>query len=327
MPAEWETPDVKARAAEIMGKVFLERGEWDKAREEFQTALLKKDVLENEDRVRRLNENLKDYLAAEQDLPDAKGERVSRLHLLQANSLLFGFERPRMAAQLYGQAAVDSAADTTVAVRALYGAYLTYERYLSEPDSALVFRRELEARFPDSPQAFEARGDSGGNLFAYLLEARAEQQAHNLSSLSLEQRLALQELTEGPESDGGLAGGAFGGVRRRMVYLGRRDNIVFPPPESVIQEITKRQLQRNQQRVFDAALPAEPDSLRAAKGAAGVGADNGTGTLSPALSDSVTGAVMPVAGVAPADSVTVPTDQEGKPAEEKKKDDAWDFLR
>jgi hypothetical protein len=331
MPAEWATPNVKARAAEIIGGIFVERGDWDKAREQFQAALQKKDILEDEDRVRRLSENLKDYLAAEQALPDAKGERVARLQLLQANSLLFGFERPHMAARLYGLAAVDSAADTTEAARALYGAYVTYDRYLDQPDSAAFFRHELEARYPSSPQAFAARDDSTENLFAYLLAARAEQQAHNLANLSLEQRLALQELDEGTGSAGEVAGHRLEGVRRRMVYLGRRENIVFPPPELVIKKITERQARRIQQRLVDAARQAEQDSLRAAVdsdriGSPTAGPDSLVG-LSPAGTDTV-GVLEPILPAGPEDSAVESKDQDPKDTEEKKKkDDDWDFLR
>ena len=42
MPAEWETPVVKARAADMLGYLYLERGEWEEARNQFQTALLKR---------------------------------------------------------------------------------------------------------------------------------------------------------------------------------------------------------------------------------------------------------------------------------------------
>ena len=75
--------------------------------------------LDDYDRTRWLNDSLQDYLAAETALPDAKGERVARLQLLQANALLFGFDKPGEAAALYAAAGVDTAADSTVAARAL----------------------------------------------------------------------------------------------------------------------------------------------------------------------------------------------------------------
>ena len=57
----------------------------------------------------------------------------------------------------FAAAGVDTAADSTVAARALYGAAVTYDRYLAEPDSAAFYREQLIARYPDSPQAYEAR--------------------------------------------------------------------------------------------------------------------------------------------------------------------------
>jgi len=159
MPDDWATPAVKARAAEMLGEIYMDRDEWDRAREQFQLAMGKRDELEDEDRVRRLNGNLQDYLAAKSALPDAKGERVPKLQLLQANSLLFGFERPHMAATLYATAAADTAAEATVASRALYGAYLSHEVYLANADSAAIFRQELMDRYPDSPQAYAASED------------------------------------------------------------------------------------------------------------------------------------------------------------------------
>ncbi|MFT5233349.1 MAG: tetratricopeptide (TPR) repeat protein, partial [Candidatus Krumholzibacteriia bacterium] len=45
MPEDWGTPIVKARAAEIMGEIYMDRDEWDRAREQFQTALGKRNDL------------------------------------------------------------------------------------------------------------------------------------------------------------------------------------------------------------------------------------------------------------------------------------------
>ncbi len=340
MPTEWETPAVKARAGEIMGNIYLKRGDWEEARKKYQTALLKKDELDDEERVRRLNNSLKDFLAAEQALPDAKGNRVARLKLLQANSLLFGFDRPHMAASLYGEAAVDTAADTTVAARALYGAYITYGNYLADPDSAAIFRDQLEDRFPDSPQAYDARAEDGGNLLEYLLAIRSVQQSENFANLSSEELAALQELGDVDTSQFGHSADRMEGVRRRMVYLSRRANLIFDPPESVVHAISAKQAARIQQDALDAVHQAQFDSLRAAEAGdgktrppAGTTADGGEfGRTTPAGGDSQ------AADAAAADSADAQdgdkklSDEEKKDAEEKakekkKKDDSWDFLR
>ena len=100
MPKEWQTPAVKAMAADLLGYEFMARGEWEPAKTQFQEALRRKDDLEDAQRTRRLNDNLNDYLAAQGALKDARGPRVADLKLLQANSLLFGLDRPRQAVQL-----------------------------------------------------------------------------------------------------------------------------------------------------------------------------------------------------------------------------------
>ncbi len=335
MPTDWETPSVKARASEILGQIFLDRGDWEDAREKFQTAMLKKDSLEDEDRVRRLNENLKDYLAADQALPDAKGARVARLKLLQANSLLFGFERPNMAATLYVEAAVDTAADSTVAARALYGAYLTYGQYLDLPDSAALHQAALEQRFPDSPQAFEARGEGGANLLGYLLEIRASQQEINLANLSPEERADLQQLGEVDTAGVGIGNRPMEGVRRRMVYLARRDNMIFQPPELAVQSITERQRLAVQEDAQDAMEQAEFDSVWALENGVPrtVRTDSSLvdefGNTTPLDPNNPTGAVVPEEPELTEEEIKAAAEAEAERLAKKKKKEAYesDFLR
>jgi len=337
MPTEWETPAVKARAAEIMGRIFLDRGEWEKAREKYQTALLKKDELDDEDAARQISDNLKDYLAADQALPDAKGDRVARLKLLQANAMLFGFDRPHMAATLYGAAAVDTAADTTVAVRALYGAYLTYDQYLDHPDSTEILRTSLIERFPDSPQAFEVGNDSDTDLLGYLLAIRSDQQVEAYASLSVEERLALLELGEVDVSGVDIGRRPMEGVRRRMVYFARRENLVFNPPERTVEMITARQKDKIEQQALDAARQAEFDSLQALENPS---ATPGTETTTEKVDEF--GRTTPVDGIDPVTGEPVKQDgtaeqdadgkkkddkDEEEEKEKKKQDDNWDFLR
>lgn len=235
MPAEWLTPVVKARVADLLGYRFLARQEYVEAHEQFKIALGQRDKLEDPDRTRSLNDQLKEYLAAETDLAAAKGDRVPRLKLLQANAMLFGFDRPARAADLYGEAAADSAADSLVAARALYGLWLAHGTRLDNPDTAQAIADQLVARFPGSAQAREVGAPDGGTLMDFLLVERAVVQERNYASLSDDERRKLEEETA-TSVDAGESGRPGGGlaVRRRMIYLARREPLVFPPPEVIV---------------------------------------------------------------------------------------------
>lgn len=235
MPNEWLTPVVKARAADLLAYRHLERQEYTEAFEQFKLAMGQRDKLDDPERSRRLNDQLKDYLAADKDLAAAKGDRVPRLKLLQANALLFGFDRPARAAELYREAAADSAADSLVAARALYGLWLAQGTRLSSPDSAAQVAEELLARYPGSAQAREVAARDSGTLMEFLLAERGRAQEHNLAGLSDEQRRKLED-TSVADSGGAGAGQGAGGLstRRRMIYLARREPLVFPPPAVII---------------------------------------------------------------------------------------------
>jgi len=259
MPPEWETPTVKAKAADMLGYLYMERGELDNAREKFQAALVKRDELEDYEATRRLSDHLKEYLAAENALPDASGERVARLQLLQANALLFGFDRPEDAAALYVAAGADTAADSTIAARALYGAYFTYDRFLDNPDSAAIFRTALIEKYPDSPQAFEVQAGEDSDLLGFLLAQREIAQAERFANLTEEERAALESEVDITAGLGATARDIQAGVRRRMVYLSRRPHIVFPPPQVALDAASQRQAaalqafeaERNQRALAD----------------------------------------------------------------------------
>jgi TolA-binding protein len=233
MPEEQQTRDVKPVRADLLGYGYLEQGDLEKARESFQAAVGGGDLLEDIDGTRLTLETIKDYLAADGQLPDAAPARAANLRLIKANSLLFGFERPRQALSLYAQVAADTAADSTVAPRALYGAMLVHERWLAQPDSAALYRNELQGRYPVSAQAYLAREGDSADLLAFLRER--EKAAFEI---------ARQDSTYADQLASAGSGDRRGtlrtGLRRRMVYLMRRDNIVYPPPEAAVLALERR---------------------------------------------------------------------------------------
>lgn len=231
MPETWKTPQVKAKLGDTMGNLRLGRQEYEEAQTSFREALMGRAFLEDELRTNRLTGHLNDYLSAENALSDARPERVPGLKLLQANALLFGFERPAEAVTLYREAAVDSAADSTVAARALYGAAMVYRRYLIRPDSAAFFEALLEQRYPDSPQAYEVGHTDGGNLLSFLLQRREAEQTVRYAELSDEELADLNRVKDFAAPSEQRPGIAVLPIRRRQVYLARRPNIVYPPPE------------------------------------------------------------------------------------------------
>ena len=260
MPQEWETPDVKARSRDMLGFLYMERDDWEEASRMFLEALRRRQVLDDPELTRLYSESLRDYLAADQSLADARSEDVSRFKLLQANSMLFGFDRPALAADLYREAAADADADSTIAARALYGAYLAYGERLDNPDSAAIFAEALEDRFPDSPQAYEVRS-GGGDLFGYLLARRSDKQAAAYAALSDSARASLVA------GFGATAGGSVvllpestSKMRRRMIYLQRRDNMVYAPNREELAAAAQHDLSEMETLQRQAAQ----DSLQAA---------------------------------------------------------------
>ena len=336
MPTEWETPAVKARASDLLGYLYIERGEWEEAREKFQTAILRRDELDDEERTRRLNDNLRDYLAADVALLDASGDRIPSLKVLQANAMLFGFDKPAIAAHLYIQAAADTAADSTVAARALFGAFVTYDRFLEKPDSAAIFARELEEKYPESPQAFEVRSNQDSNFLGFLLARQETQQLERYSNLSEEEREALIEKTDFSSPLVGMTN-EIAGVRRRMVYLSRRANILFEPPETAVQAAQIRQAQAFEEAVQGMEARARADSLRGVTDTGNVIIPGGTqtgltgeGQATGDLKAGQDGAPEEIVEGAKDEDEEKKKEEEEKEEDEKKKkkkDENWDFLR
>ncbi len=264
MPEEWNNPVVKARAADILGYLYLERGDLEDAATQFAIAVRGRDELDDYNQTRILDQNLKDYLAAETALPDARPERVPRLKLLQANALLFGFNRPAEAGLLFREAGLDSAADSLLAPRGLYGAVVVYRDYLDDPDSVAFFSAILEERYPKSPQAFEMSMGSDGDLLGFLLAQQDSAQVTYLASLSPEELAELQKtsLVAGAERPGRR--NEFEGVRRRMVYLSRRKNLIYNPPEGAMAAAQIRLEAQRQKAIVDAAeIEAMDEQLQA----------------------------------------------------------------
>jgi len=324
IPPEWQNPAVKARVAEILGNIYRGRGEWEKAREKFQAALVKKSVLDDVDHVRQLAENLGDFLAAEQSLVDASGPRVARLKLLQANSLLFGFERPLMAASLYVEAAVDTAADPTVAARAYYGGYLVYSQHLDQPDSAAICRNLLVEQYPESPQAYVAGTQTAADvdLYGYLVARREVEQEQNYAALTVEELAALADISDVETSGEASDRHGLAGVRRRMVYLSRRDNIVYPPPLEAVQNIAERRRELVRPQALEAAQQAAFDSTLTVEKTEPTG--NSPQVDEFGHSDTAT-PVTDASAPESADKADLPAETE--PPKKPEKDKNWDFLR
>jgi outer membrane protein assembly factor BamD (BamD/ComL family) len=220
MPDTWLTTEVRPRRHDMLGSLYFRNWQLDEARAELQEAVKGATVLEEPERTRELLNMLRDYLAAEQSLVDARPERAPALKLLQANALLFGMERPHMAASRYLEVAFDANADSATAVRGLYGAYIVYQDHLALPDSASLLAAELQDTYPDSPQAFLLREGREGNLLAYLIELRdAELAAQAEAGLLDGTGLALASQAGGVGADGSsvLQGGilAAAGSSRR----------------------------------------------------------------------------------------------------------------
>jgi len=168
LPEEWLTREVKPRWADLLGYAYLASDELDietleKARDYFQQTTGGSQLLEDPDRTQRLFSTIRDYLAATNQLPDAQPDRAARLRLTQANALLFGFDRPDQAYDLFVQVAADTAADTTLVPRALYGAMLLQETHFGQPDSAAHYAQLLQDGYPDSSRPSASPPRSGAS--------------------------------------------------------------------------------------------------------------------------------------------------------------------
>lgn len=290
-PPEWDNPQVIARKSDIRGYLFMVAGNWEEAKTEFQIAVRGNDILDDIDGTRSLLTTLGDYLGAEQGLVDASGPKVGRLKLLQANAMIFGFENPSEAARLYREAAADTASDSTVVVRALYGAHLAYAEYLDMPDSASFFADELLNGFPASSQAMFLSSSGDADILSQLLAEKEALQQVALANLTDEERAALIEvLDEVAVGKTVTRPIATAKIRRRQVYLKLRDNIVYAPSEEMIRKKLNEQnlaaVQAEEATVYQDTLGMTmPDSLiTAAQDTSGL---NGANLPAPVLLDAL----------------------------------------
>lgn len=244
--------DVKAVRADMLGYGYIQQGDLEKAKESFSDAVTGGEILEDIDGTRLLLETIKDYLAAEGQLPDADPPRAATLRLIKANALLFGFDRPREALDTYAAVAADTAADSTAAPRALYGAMLVYENWFQQPDSAAIYRDELNARYPESPQAYQAQTGETADLLAFLLQ----QEEARLEVMRSDSTLTTDQLTGSGRSHGGRGTG----LRRRMVYFHRRDNLVFPAPEAALLALSEKLAEARAEAAAAEAAVVAPDT-------------------------------------------------------------------
>jgi len=317
MPPDWETPSVKARAQEILGHEYLARSGWYKARTAFRSALNRPKELDDTEEVRRLHNHLNVYLAATGALADAAPEERPRNRLLQANAMRFGFDRPNVAARLYRTAARDSAVQPTVGARALYGAYLTYRDVLDKPDSAAIFAAELDSLYPASPQAYDAGHGGSGDLLGYLLELRDQERAVNYAALSDSEMVALTRGSVMVMGTVDVPRGRKGVLRRRMVYMQRRENLFYPPTEAELSV----QVRKAEQRARATARTAAADTTGAGAPATRTRPGGEDGGLPPPVGASSGGTDPPGEPVGLEDDAAGDGDEEIQGAEEGAEDE------
>lgn len=191
LPETWKIGPVAARAGEMLGGIYLDQWRLEEAQVQYRLAAGNPTVLDDPDGVRIINTELARYILAEQRLDTASEAQAPTHKLTQANVLLFYLNRPRLALDLYLDVAASAEADSSAAVRGLYGASLVYGDYLALPDSADAMAARLLDEHPDSPQTHMATGDPDGHdLFGYLME---------LEQRDIERRLASSE--EGPAGE------------------------------------------------------------------------------------------------------------------------------
>lgn len=234
LPPEWlKTPAVKARVADLLGRVYYRQWKLEDANKQFLDAKRSPTALSDPDGTLKLQSNLRDYLAAEQGLKNARDDSaVAYFKLTQANALLFGFDRPRLALDLYREVAASAGADSSTRARGLYGAALVLRDRLGQPDSAAAFFAVLQSDFPRTPQAFASRDTAPAGLFAFL-RAQYESERRRQAAAGGDTGAGGRGEDRGAEAEG-EAGSALPESARGVVAAGRAvtaaaDSAAAPP--------------------------------------------------------------------------------------------------
>lgn len=177
MPDEERKGDVAPLSAEMLGKIYVERGQFEDARTKIREALRNSKVIEDFDYCSQLDAELNRYLFANKRLDNANEKQAPALKLTEANALMFTLNKPRQALDLYLDVAGTADVDSSAAVRGLYGAIHVYRDLLDLPDSAAIYAERLEKEHPDAPQAYVERQGSDENLFSYLMAMEERERA------------------------------------------------------------------------------------------------------------------------------------------------------
>jgi len=101
MPKEWKNPEVTARAADLLARIYFRQWRLEDAAAQWREAVRNAKLLPDPEGTRALADHVRDYLAAQQRLKSAKPAEVPALKLNQANALLLGLGRPRAALEQY----------------------------------------------------------------------------------------------------------------------------------------------------------------------------------------------------------------------------------
>ena len=170
IPAEWQVSELKPRVNELLGQIHLRRWELDEARIAYGNSLKGEAYLEEPEIARARFTVLREYLLIEDRIGTVALVRVPALQLKQANGLLFGLDRPRLALDKYLEILANDDADSNLASRACYGAMVVYRDHVDLPDSAAIYEQRLLDDHPTSAQAYQLRAGADSDLLSFLLD-------------------------------------------------------------------------------------------------------------------------------------------------------------
>ncbi len=182
------------------------------------------------------------------------------------------------------------------------------------PDSAAYFTGQLTENFPQSPQTLYLLSAGSADILGHLLDEKRERQEVALANLTDEERAALVEELDEAAIESVDRPIASAKLRRRMVYLKMRDNIIYEPTDAMLsrkiieQNIAYEEaaaaviLGEAQSAYADSVMATMPDSLAA---------------LNAVMLDSL--------ATVPGDSVIVKEDPKVEEKEKEKDDGGFDL--